>query len=68
MRYRLPVGTPVEVRKRSEKQFRRHVMRRELVFDRPQTVAYGGRVLYFECQGWLISVRADRVDDRGQRD
>ena len=48
MRYRIPIGTHVEVRKRGERKFRRHVMRRELVFQEPQTVAYGGRVMYFE--------------------
>lgn len=68
MRYSIPAGTTVEVRRIGERRFQPHTTRRLLQFDRPQTVAYGGRVLYFEYQRWLISVRADRVIDRGKRD
>jgi len=56
MRYFIPVGTTVEVRGLGERRFRPHTTRKLLRFDRPQTVAYGGRVMYFEFEKWLISV------------
>jgi hypothetical protein len=43
-------------------------VRRELVFDQSQTVAYDGQVMYFEFGQWLISVRAERIIDRKRRD
>ena len=68
MRYLIPKGTTVDVRRIGQRKFRVHTTRRVLHFDKPQTVAYGGRVMYFEFGRWLTSVRAERVIDRGRRD
>lgn len=68
MRYTIPPGTLVEIRRRGEKHFRRYTTRRPLQFEQPHSTAYRGTVLYFQEGEWLISVRHDRVRDCGQRD
>ena len=67
MRYKIPAGTTVDVRRIGQRRFQPHTTRKTLHFDKPQTVAYGGKVYYFEYQRWLISVRAERVIDEGRR-
>ena len=68
MRYTLPAGTQVEIRRTGQKQFNRYTTKKTLRFERPHASAYRGTVLYFREADWLICVRSERVHDSGQRD